>query len=297
MTEASGQSRDKRRTRKVRGLASQLIHGAALRASRRAAPWAAAALWRCCRDDRPASPCSSRCCSGSSAACSTLGTSGVWKHKNIRGSNAGDKDVGESVRLKRLSFSDRTNRHWWWCVAMNYGTSLLQCLVWFTCIIFNLSSLCAVGEGLRPRQQHTADTCWTNKPTTVTKMQLWLLQMHRLQRGDLEGKSSRLRSDSSRNQVWVWTRVSDISFKNVPHRTRGGVSRGLGRFLLRVIWVISRLIDGAAKSVKQLLDGCETHRSSRVMSTPTDGVAFRVSEISVQKCFMTSFRDVQPVCM
>lgn len=84
MTEASGESRDKRRTHKVRGLASQLIHGATLRASRRAATWAAAALWRCCRDDRPASPCSSRCCSGSSAARSTLGTSGVWKHKNIR---------------------------------------------------------------------------------------------------------------------------------------------------------------------------------------------------------------------
>lgn len=117
----------------------------------------------------------------------------------------------------------------------------------------------------------------------------------RVQRGDLEGKSSRLRSDYSRNQVSGFEHVSDI-FKNVPHRTRGGVSRGLGHFL-RVIWVISRLIDGAAKSVKQLLDRCETHRSSRVMSTPTDGVAFRVSEISVQKCFMTSFRDVQPVCM
>lgn len=161
---------------------------------------------------------------------------------------------------------------------------------------FNLSSLCAAGEDAGPRQQHTGDTCWTNKPTTVTKIQLWLLQMHRLQRGDLEGKSSRLRSDYSRNQVSGFEHVSDI-FKNVPHRTRGGVSRGLGRFLLRVIWVISRLIDGAAKSVKQLLDRCETHRSSRVMSTPTDGVAFRVSEISVQKCFMTSFRDVQPVCM
>lgn len=135
MTEASGESRDKRRTHKVRGLASQLIHGAALRASRRAAPWAAAALWRCCHDDRPASPCSSRCCSGSSAACSTLGTSGVWKHKNIRGSNAEDKDVGESVELKQFTFSDPMNHHRWWCVAMNYGTSLLQCLVWFTCII------------------------------------------------------------------------------------------------------------------------------------------------------------------
>lgn len=40
-----------------------------------------------------------------------------------------------------------------------------------------------------------------------------------------------------------------------------------------------------------------THRSSRVMSTPTEGAAFRVSEISIQKCFMMSFRDVQPVCM
>ncbi len=41
----------------------------------------------------------------------------------------------------------------------------------------------------------------------------------------------------------------------------------------------------------------QTHRSSRVMSTPTDGVAFSVSEISIQKCFMINFRDVQPVCM
>lgn len=52
------------------------------RASRRAEPWAAAALWRCCRVDRPAPTCSSRCCSGSSAACSTLCTSGVCGDTN-----------------------------------------------------------------------------------------------------------------------------------------------------------------------------------------------------------------------
>lgn len=40
-----------------------------------------------------------------------------------------------------------------------------------------------------------------------------------------------------------------------------------------------------------------THRSSRVMSTPTEGAAFSVSEISVQKCLMMSFREVQPVCI
>ena len=44
-------------------------------------------------------------------------------------------------------------------------------------------------------------------------------------------------------------------------------------------------------------DIIKTHRSSRVMSTPTEGAAFRVSEISVQKCLMMSFREVQPVCM
>lgn len=44
-------------------------------------------------------------------------------------------------------------------------------------------------------------------------------------------------------------------------------------------------------------DGVKAHRSSRVMSTPTEGDAFRVSEISIQKCFMMSLRDVQPVCM
>ena len=54
-----------------------------VRASRRAAPWAAAALWRRCRGDRPAPPCSSPCCSDSSAACSKLCTYGVW-NTNIR---------------------------------------------------------------------------------------------------------------------------------------------------------------------------------------------------------------------
>ena len=55
-----------------------------LRASRRAAPWAAAAPWRRCRAGRPAPPCSSPCCSGSSGACSTFGTSGVCSDKNNR---------------------------------------------------------------------------------------------------------------------------------------------------------------------------------------------------------------------
>lgn len=50
-------------------------------ACHRAASWAAAALWRCCHGDRPASLCSSPRCSGSSVACSTFCTSGVCSDK------------------------------------------------------------------------------------------------------------------------------------------------------------------------------------------------------------------------
>lgn len=140
-----------------------------------AASWAAAALWRCCRGDQPAPPCSSPCCSGSSAACSTFCTSGV----------CGDKD-GEKLNTQ---------------------------------LSLNKPSHVYIGA-MRLTQENTHT------------MQLSVCVC-----------------------VYVCVTAVDDDM-SVP-----------------------------------------THRSSRVMSTPTEGAAFRVSEISIQKCFMMSFKDVQPVCM